>query len=384
MELYIHIPFCIQKCKYCDFLSGPYDIEMRHAYTDALCREILSVKDEFFHEKLSSIYIGGGTPTWLEVAYMQQIMDTVHAVFDFADDCEVTMECNPGTAGLEAFRIYRDMGVNRLSIGLQSAHAEELECLGRIHTFEKFLRTFEAARKADFSNISVDIMSALPHQTPEKLIQTIQAVTRIRPEHISCYALMIEEGTEFYDLYHEDVVRRDKGLDTLDLPDSDMEYRLYKIAQKELEDRRYHRYEISNFCQEGKECRHNIGYWKRIPYLGVGVGAASLLKEVRYSNERDIYEYIKKIGNRQSVHVSEEPISKQEAMEEYMYLGLRMTDGITRDEFFKEFHITVEAVFGSVLEKLEKKKMIRQYGGRIFLTDTGMDISNQVLSEFIV
>ena len=384
MELYVHIPFCVQKCKYCDFLSGNYDVKLRERYTYALISEIESYKERFSEETITSIYIGGGTPTFLEVVFMQRIFDAIFQNFHVAEDAEISMECNPGTGSLEAFKIYRHMGVNRLSIGLQSANEDELELLGRIHTFDKFETTYREARLAGFDNINVDIMTGLPFQTWNKLSNTIKKVTYLKPEHISCYSLIIEEGTPFYDTYKEDVERREKDLETEALPDLDTEYDLYKRAQQLLEEKGYHQYEISNYAKEGKECRHNIGYWKRVPYLGVGLGAASLIDEVRYTNVRDISSYIEKCESDESVRVEEIELSKKDAMSEYMYLGLRMNQGVIRQEFFDIFQITVEAVFGKVIKKNEAQGLLMAAEGRIFLTDKGMDVANQVMSEFLL
>ncbi len=384
MELYVHIPFCVQKCKYCDFLSGNYDVKLRERYTYALISEIESYKERFSEETITSIYIGGGTPTFLEVVFMQRIFDAIFQNFHVAEDAEISMECNPGTGSLEAFKIYRHMGVNRLSIGLQSANEDELELLGRIHTFDKFETTYREARLAGFDNINVDIMTGLPFQTWNKLSNTIKKVTYLKPEHISCYSLIIEEGTPFYDTYKEDVERREKDLETEALPDLDTEYDLYKRAQQLLEEKGYHQYEISNYALDGKECRHNIGYWKRTPYLGVGLGAASLIDEVRYTNVRDISTYIEKCETDESVRVEEIELSKRDAMSEYMYLGLRMNQGVVRQEFFDVFQITVEAVFGKVIKKNEALGLLKAAEGRIFLTDKGMDVANQVMSEFLL
>ena len=384
MELYVHIPFCVQKCKYCDFLSGNYDVKLRERYTYALISEIESYKERFSEETITSIYIGGGTPTFLEVVFMQRIFDAIFQNFHVAEDAEISMECNPGTGSLEAFKIYRHMGVNRLSIGLQSANDDELELLGRVHSYEKFETTFREARLAGFDNISVDLMCGLPYQTWNKLSNSIKKVTYLKPEHISLYSLIIEEGTEFYDRYKEDVERREQDLDTVALPDLDQEYELLKKAQNMLEEKGYHQYEISNFAKEGMECRHNIGYWKRVPYLGVGLGAASLIDEVRYTNDGNISTYIEKCEMEESVRMEEIELSKRDAMSEYMYLGLRMNTGVSRQEFFDAFQITVEAVFGKVIKKYEALGLLHVAEGRVFLTDRGMDVSNQVMAEFLL
>lgn len=384
MELYVHIPFCVQKCKYCDFLSGNYDVKLRERYTYALISEIESYKDRFKDEVITSVYIGGGTPTYLEVVFMQRILDAVFANFNIAKDAEISMECNPGTGSLEAFKIYRHLGVNRLSIGLQSANDDELELLGRVHDYKKFEQTYREAQLAGFDNVNVDLMSGLPYQTWNKLSESIKKVVHLKPAHISLYSLIIEEGTEFYEKYGEDVKRRDNDLDTVALPDLDEEYELLKNAQEMLSEAGYHQYEISNFAKEGKECKHNIGYWRRVPYLGVGIGAASLVDEVRYSNERDITKYISLLEADESPRVEEIELSKRDAISEYMYLGLRMNEGIHRQTFYELFGNTVEGLYDKVIKKNEALGLLKVAEGRIFLTEKGMDVANQVMADFLL
>ena len=384
MELYVHIPFCVQKCKYCDFLSGNYDVKLRERYTYALISEIESYKERFKDEVITSIYIGGGTPTYLEVVFMQRILDAVFANFNVAKDAEISMECNPGTGSLEAFKIYRHLGVNRLSIGLQSANDDELELLGRVHDYKKFEQTYREAQLAGFDNINVDLMSGLPYQTWNKLSESIKKVVHLKPAHISLYSLIIEEGTEFYEKYGEDVKRRDNDLDTVALPDLDDEYELLKNAQAMLIEAGYHQYEISNFAKEGKECKHNIGYWRRVPYLGVGIGAASLVDEVRYSNERNITKYISLLEADESPRVEEIELSKRDAISEYMYLGLRMNEGIHRQTFYELFGNTVEGLYDKVIKKNEALGLLKVAEGRIFLTEKGMDVANQVMADFLL
>ena len=384
MELYVHIPFCVQKCKYCDFLSGNYDVKLRERYTYALISEIESFKDRFKDETITSVYIGGGTPTYLEVVFMQRILDAIFTNFNISKDAEISMECNPGTGSLEAFKIYRHLGVNRLSIGLQSANDDELELLGRVHDYAKFDQTYREAQLAGFDNINVDLMSGLPFQTWNKLSNTLKKVVKLKPQHISLYSLIIEEGTEFYEKYGEDVKRREKDLDTIALPDLDDEYELLQNAKDYLEEAGYHQYEISNFAKEGKECKHNIGYWKRVPYLGVGLGAASFIDEVRYTNERDISKYIEKLESDESVRVEEIELSKRDAISEYMYLGLRMNEGIHRQTFYELFGNTVEGLYDKVIKKNEKLGLLKVAEGRIFLTEKGMDVANQVMADFLL
>ena len=393
MELYIHIPFCVKKCDYCDFLSGPFDADVRRLYTDALCKEIKWWGIRHSDKRIVSIYIGGGTPSWLEVEYMAKIMDTVHKYFRVDPQAEVTIEVNPGTVSSEHFNVYRSVGINRISIGLQSANEDELRILGRVHTYDRFLHTFEFARVAGFSDVSVDIMTGLPGQTPAKLLNTIHQVTRLQPEHISAYALIIEKGTPFYDRYKFDAVKQHAGMETEALPNEDQEYELYKTAQAELVAHGYEQYEISNYAKKGHVCQHNIGYWKRVPYLGMGIGAASLVDERRFSNERDIHSYIAHSADLINENFKQaspmvnpdsvQELSRQSAMEEFMFLGLRMNAGISRNEFRQAFGIEIDGVYGAVIQKLRSEGLLEAAEGRIFLNDRGLDLSNYAMAQFL-
>lgn len=380
MQLYIHIPFCVKKCAYCDFLSFPADEQTQNAYIKALQKEIAFYGKKYRDRCLSSIFIGGGTPSWLDACLMSELMDCVYQNFSVAENAEITIECNPGTVSDEKFAVYKKAGINRLSIGLQSANNEELKILGRIHTFEQFLRTYDKARHHGFFNINVDLMSALPGQTAEAFLAGLKKVIRLKPEHISAYSLIIEEGTPFYECYQKDVVLREAGKKTQFLPSEEEEYKTTKLTREFLQEEGYHWYEISNFAKPGKECRHNIGYWKRAEYLGVGIGAASLLDNVRYTNTADIYEYIKQpVGSAKG-----EAVSRNAQIEEFMFLGLRMTDGFYRDEFKHVFGIEAEAVYGTVLKELQQEGLLLQSGGNIRLTEKGIDVSNYVLSRFLL
>ncbi len=391
MELYIHIPFCMKKCDYCDFLSGSYDADVRRTYTKAICQEIDYFGKRLKDETIDTIFIGGGTPSWLETKWMTMIMEQVFQSFTIAEDAEITMECNPGTISKSAFLSYRSWGLNRLSIGLQSANDDELALLGRIHTFDRFLKTFEEARNSGIYNINIDIMTGLPGQTPKMLYQTLQKVLRLRPEHISAYALSIEEGTPFYDRYQADVVKRESGLPTEFLPNEDEAYYLSKMAQQVLTDHGFLRYEISNYAKAGMECRHNIGYWTRVPYLGVGLGASSLLNGWRYTNDRDMESYLLHCGNIEKDKDGDSPLwetaielTRKDEIEEFMYLGLRMTEGIKRSDFEECFGQPIDSYYKKILDDLKKQELLATKGGRIFLTDRGMDLSNIVLAEFLL
>lgn len=427
ISLYIHIPFCMKKCDYCDFLSGVYDEEIQSRYTDSLCQEIRFLGRQFAGTEVYSVYIGGGTPTWLNQIHMERIIKELYQDFSVSEKAEVSMECNPGTVTFDKLRAYRQWGINRLSIGLQSANPQELQCLGRVHTYERFLHTYEMARKAGFDNVNVDIMTGLPGQTLETLMETLTRVIQLRPEHISAYGLMVEEGTPFYDRYKFDSVKQHAGMETEFLPNEDEEYRLYKMTQQVLQSHGYLQYEISNYARAGYACEHNIVYWVRRPYLGMGLGASSLLGNVRGSNVRDIYAYMDRcealaresspggwpdatgakslpeavLPGKESDESDPIPVfwngrqltlplwdqvqqlSRKEEMEEFMFLGLRMNQGIKRWDFERYFGCNIDGIYGGVLKKLRSEGMLQAEAGRIFLTDQGRDLSNYVLAEFL-
>ena len=391
MQLYIHIPFCVKKCAYCDFLSFTADEKTQDAYAKALQKELDFYGTKYSDRYISTIFIGGGTPSWLDENAMTAIMECVYRNFEIASDAEITIECNPGTVSDAKFAVYKEIGINRLSIGLQSANNEELKTLGRIHTYEQFLRTYEKARQHGFDNINVDLMSALPGQTPEGFISSLKKVIRLKPEHISAYSLIIEEGTPFYEKYQKDVALRESGQQTVLLPTEEEEYLTTKRTQELLQTEGYHWYEISNFAKPGRECRHNIGYWKRADYLGVGLGAASLIDNVRYANISDLYDYIacpsKTTAENAEICYNAvadmEIVSRAAQMEEFMFLGLRMVDGFYRDEFKQNFGVEIEGVYGAELIRLQQEELLVQKEGRIRLTEKGIDVSNYALSQFL-
>ena len=382
MELYIHIPFCVKKCDYCDFLSFAADEQTQKSYVAVLQKELAFYGAKYKDRRITTVFIGGGTPSWLKEDYMQAIMETVYHYFSVEQDAEITIECNPGTITEHKFEVYRRIGINRLSIGLQSVHNEELKILGRIHTFEQFLKTYDMARKHGFSNINIDLMSSLPGQTPEIFCDSLYQVLKLKPEHISAYSLIIEKGTPFYELYRFDAVRQEAGMQTESLPTEEEEYQTTKMTQHILKEAGYHWYEVSNFAKPGYECRHNIGYWKRVDYLGVGLGASSLIDNVRYSNTRDLYTYLSVPAD--SLHETAEQITRNGQMEEFMFLGLRMRDGFYRDEFTQAFGIPIEAVYGDALNHLQQEELLLKREGRIYLTDKGMDLNNYVVAQFML
>lgn len=399
MELYVHIPFCVKKCKYCDFLSFSCDEKTQIAYADALLREIAFYGPKMREYEVSTIFIGGGTPTWLNEDKMIEILEAIYREFRISAHAEISMECNPGTVTASQLERYRRAGVNRLSIGLQSADDEELQILGRIHTYEKFLKTYEMARNAGFENINVDLMSGIPYQNTQKFLHTLQRVVRLKPNHISAYSLIIEKGTPFYEEYKFDAVKQEAGMQTEILPTEDEVYQINKLTQRFLENAGYHQYEISNFAQPGYECAHNIGYWTRENYLGLGLGAASLIENVRYANTSDMDLYIEGSaqmflqyfeqpdGNKQTgtnLHAAADPVSRKAQMEEFMFLGLRMKQGVTRSRFQGNFGIPIEAVYRDALEYLKTEGLLDVKAGQIALTEKGQDLSNFALSQFLL
>lgn len=385
LELYVHIPFCVRKCAYCDFLSAPADTQERTLYIDALTEEIRARKNDFTAYRVSTIFLGGGTPSILEGGDSARIFRALQENFDISDDAEITMEVNPGTVTEEKAASWRKSGVNRLSIGLQSADDRELKMLGRIHTYREFLDTWKIVREAGFENVNVDLISAIPGQNLRSWSETLRKAADLGPEHISAYSLIVEEGTPFYERYGDGSGEdEDKGNHLPPLPDEDTEREIYKATEKILAEYGYHRYEISNYAKTGYECRHNLGYWERKEYLGLGLGASSLLSECRFHNTADMGKYLRLYENAGTDICEDiEHLSVEDQMEEFMFLGLRKTVGISVDDFRKAFGKEIREVYGEQMRKLEEQRLIEYSGNRVRLTERGTDISNYVFSEFM-
>lgn len=487
LSLYLHIPFCVRKCLYCDFLSGLQSADMQEQYVEALCREIQETSPEYREYQVVSVFIGGGTPSVLLTEQTIRIMETLKSCFILTDTCEISMEMNPGTVTPEKMNAYCACGINRISIGLQSANDGELKALGRIHTCADFLKAYEMAVEAGFTNINVDLMSAIPEQTLKSYQETLQKVLALQPQpvHISAYSLIVEEGTPFYE-------------QELNLPDEETERRMYEITDDILRKAGYHRYEISNYAKAGKECVHNKVYWQRGNYLGLGIGSASLIQNVRFHNVTDISSYVnlmlgenstgneienaskeceekfqaekdcpknsntekdclkknnagkndlkKENAEKEQVekltaekeqvekvnaeieNVKKDNIEKnsaeegnteknniqsgnaacpdknmigrvkklreevqelpvEEQMEEFMFLGLRMMEGVSERMFFENFGRRFEEVFPGVIEKHEKLGLLEVTGEEFVhlkLTSHGIDVSNQVFVDFML
>ena len=379
LELYIHIPFCVRKCAYCDFLSAPATDYAIKAYVQQLIQEI-TVQSVFYKEYgVTSIFFGGGTPSILQAEDIRAVMWAVQDHFYVEKDAEVTIEANPGTVSLLKLQIYRASGINRISIGLQSADDEELKALGRIHSYEGFLKTYEKVRQAGFSNVNIDLMSALPGQTLDSWKSTLRKVLMLRPEHISAYSLIIEEGTAFYQRYHNHAEL---------LPDEDTEREMYYETKSILHKHGYERYEISNYARPGFECRHNVGYWTGREYLGLGLGASSYVQGVRFHNEADLDKYeriqMEGIDAEEELHQDVTRLSEKEKMEEFMFLGLRMVKGVSGSEFFARFGQNMWNVYGSVLNQLKEEGLVIIEMPDVRLSEYGIDVSNYVLSQFLL
>ena len=446
LSLYIHIPFCKAKCAYCDFLSfGGQSGENRRQYIEALCKEITAYEEMANEYCVKTIFFGGGTPSYIELFLMEQLMDTIKEVFYIAEDAEITMEGNPDSLTMDKLSGYRKMGINRLSIGLQSADDEMLKTLGRVHTFDQFLTAYENARKAGFTNINVDLMSGLPGEDKETYLRTLDTVLNLCPEHISAYSLIVEDETPLAE--NDALLAR--------LPSEEEDRELYTETGSRLLSKGYLRYEISNYAREGYACRHNMVYWTGGEYLGLGLGASSYLKvesgdgqqkKIRFHGVETMKEYMDRFATLSGMEkdaytdlyegyemyddyygytgyeygedmladvydggvfkedsdageMGEETVflefirdyykdlyfqKRKDEMEEFMFLGLRMIGGVSKTEFQKRFSTGIETIYGKVLEKYEKNGLLTEKGDRISLTEKGIDVSNVVMAEFML
>ena len=379
LELYIHIPFCIRKCAYCDFLSGPADDKTIECYVGKLIEEIQAhgAGETMDKNIVTTIFFGGGTPSILSGSQMRRIMEAVKANFDIAEDAEISMEANPGTVTKEKLECYRQAGINRISFGLQSADDEELKLLGRIHTWEEFLESFQLARECGFDNINVDLISAIPKQTLESWESSLRNVIALEPEHISAYSLIVEEGTPFYEKYGEGAEGE------VLLPSEEDERQMYHCTEALLREAGYHRYEISNYAKPGRECRHNLGYWERKKYLGIGLGASGLIDNVRYKNTECLEDYIQWSCELNKIQKEREILSKAEQMEEFIFLGLRKMAGVSLKEFEDTFEQTLEECYGKNIRRMIEKELLVMEEEVLKLTKAGIDISNYVFAELL-
>lgn len=448
LGIYIHIPFCVHKCIYCDFLSSPADVHTRKQYVRALINEIYltregkcankliknvlqgdntsyedmeeqavngltsdyalydtvcmadyektimqedisgcvdDIKSENWHI-VTSIFIGGGTPSAIDAEDISDILDAVRNNYNVSDKAEITIECNPGTMDKKKAAIYRKAGINRISFGLQSTDNNELRMLGRIHTYEQFMESYKIAREAGFDNINIDLMSALPGQTMESFKAVLEKALSLGAEHISVYSLIVEEGTRLSD-----------NIDSFPpIPSDDEDRQMYYMTKEMLSSYGYEQYEISNYAQKGYECKHNLKYWERCDYLGFGIGAASLYSGRRYTNISDIGRYMdvlaeitnaldkSYVNELLQIRTDMEELSKEDEMSEYMFLGLRKTKGIDITDFKEEFGTDIKDIFGEAIEDNIARGLLIHDGNGLYLSKRGIDISNTVMSDFIL
>ncbi len=307
-------------------------------------------------------------------SYIAETLSTIYDCFSVENNAEITIECNPGTLTSQKLEDYKKCGINRISIGLQSANNHDLQVIGRIHTYEQFLDSYKLIKDAGFDNINIDVMSALPYQTVDSYVDSLRRIIALEPTHISAYSLILEEGTPLYDMVNDN---------DIPLPSEDDEREMYYKTAEILSENGYHQYEISNFSKEGKHCKHNCLYWKRGEYFGFGLGAASYINNVRYKNISSFDAYIKNAHTLSFIYTEETPITKEDAMSEFMYLGLRFTDGICSAEFLEEFGIRLEDVFGTEIKKLISLELLETTSSGYKLTKYGIDVSNYAMSFFV-
>lgn len=364
LAIYVHIPFCKQKCKYCDFTSFENKEDKISIYVEALIKEILSYKEKTKNYIVTSVYFGGGTPSFIDTSFIEKIYNALKNSYKFLDDMEITIECNPGTVTLKKLKKYREIGINRISFGVQTFNDKLLKDIGRVHSVSDAISGFYMAREAGFNNISLDLMFGLPNQTIKDVNKTLNKFIELNPEHISTYSLKIEDKTVFGRLYDEGKLK---------LPDENEEREMYYLIKEKLKENGYEHYEISNFSKAGFESRHNTAYWERQNYLGFGLGASSCFEEIRFSNTSNFEEYIK---NFSGFIKDREELKKEDIDSEKVILGLRMLKGI--DEEFVCYDKWKKAV-----EKLINAGLVIKEEGKIKLTDKGLDLANQVFVEFI-
>jgi oxygen-independent coproporphyrinogen-3 oxidase len=366
--LYVHVPFCVSKCAYCDFASYATREADIPRYVETVVREITRRGAETGHPKADTIFLGGGTPSRLDEFQVTRILDALCETFPIQEGAEITCECNPGTLTTSFARALGNAGVNRLSLGAQAAQASLLRLLGRIHDWEQVVASVEIARRAGFENINLDLMFGLPLQTVADWRETLSAAMALSPTHVSCYGLIVEEGTP---------LGRDITAGKLALPDEDAEREMYELARQTLAEHGFHQYEISNFAREGYECRHNVGCWTRVPYLGFGCAAHSFFDECRTMNPSGLDAYL--AGEPPKT----EQISKEEARFESMMLGLRMTCGVNDEDFTRMHGMSIREAFGEKLDKPIAAGLIEWHEGSLRLTRLGMDLQNSVLVDLM-
>ena len=381
--IYVHIPFCKRKCFYCDFCSFECNKSTHNDYTKALINEIRAFKidlkknEELYDDKsiiVKTLYFGGGTPSYIDEVYIEEIVRALKSKYKFSDDLEATIEVNPGTASYKKIRKYKDIGFNRISIGLQSTNDRLLKLIGRIHSYNEFEETYRMARDVGFNNINVDLMIGLPTQTSEDVKESLDKIIQKKPEHISVYSLILEEGTKLKEMVDSNKI---------ELPNENLEREMYWLVKNTLEKYGYEHYEISNFSKFGYESKHNTDCWKQKEYLAFGLAAHSYIDDVRYSNTCDLSKYIQDNINMCNNKKVEEVQDKQIKMNEFVILGLRMINGFSVRDFEKKYGEKFKEKYKYEIDKLVKMELIQFKGDNILLTNKGIDFANIVWSEFV-
>ena len=374
--IYIHIPFCKSRCYYCDFVSSTCKDNLIEKYIDAVCMQLLQNAEIFAEHNISTVYFGGGTPSYIDSKYIKKIMDTISLFSNSID--EVTLEINPGTVDEYKMLMYKECGINRLSIGLQSTHNDILKHIGRVHTYEEFINVLKLAKKLGFSNISIDLMYPLPDLTISKFKETVDKVIDLKEEynikHISIYNLELHENTKLYFLIKEGF---------LNLVTEDEEYNMKEYLENTLQENGFKRYEISNFALDGFLSKHNLNYWNQGMYLGIGAAASSFFAGTRYTNIKDIDRYIEGILNNSNIKIESEDLDKLDLMKEYVILKLRLEEGLSMNQFKKRFECDIFSIFKKEINSLSENKLIQLKGDNIFLTKRGKEVANIVWEQFI-
>lgn len=371
--IYVHIPFCKRKCYYCDFVSYDNKYEKIDSYVETVKKEIEDTSNEFTKNHIvSTIYFGGGTPSFLESKYIKLLLENIRRNFNVSSNAEITLEVNPGTITEEKLKTYQMCGINRLSIGLQTTNDNLLKKIGRIHTYSEFLSTYNLARKLGFSNINVDLIFSLPDESLDDLKLDLEKIIELSPEHISTYSLIVENGTKIKELIEENT-------DGYNLPSEDIERQMYWYIKNTLEEKGYRHYEISNFAKEGYESKHNLNCWNQKEYFGFGAAAHSFIDGIRFSNKKILSEYIFNFKSRDI----EEKMNREELAKEYMMLGLRKIDGVSISEFERKFNLNPLLYFRFEISKLTDEDLIEVDLDDIKLTKKGLDFANIVWEEFI-
>ncbi|MCR5665460.1 MAG: radical SAM family heme chaperone HemW [Eubacterium sp.] len=380
LMLYVHIPFCVRKCSYCDFLSFEADEEAQKEYINSLQKEIQAKAKLGNGRRVSSIFFGGGTPSVCEASLICGVLETIKSSYRVMADAEITIEMNPGTVTMDKMKAYFNAGFNRISIGLQAMDDALLKTLGRIHSRRQFEECLKMALDAGFHNINVDLMMAIPGQSTAQWEETLKEVAQMNVTHISAYSLIVEENTPFYEHYRGDLELQQMGKQPRELPAEETERLMYHKTLQILKQYGYQRYEISNYAKEGYECRHNIGYWIRREYVGFGLGAASLYNHVRRKNTQDMKRYLAGAYEEES---ETEYLTIDDEMGETMMLGLRLTKGVCTDAFYQAYGVTQEEVYGAVNDKLKKEGLLTQTDKSVCLTQKGFDLANYCMAEYL-